>query len=298
VRNVVVGLRADGRPEPALDFALDEARRRRLPLVAVHAYSPPGFGEFPPALFPDRLRALRAEATQAAAAALERGLAAGNGGQVTASSSVVLEVDPVNALLSLADSAAMLVVGTRGGGAVSRGVHGSVAASCLRASQAPVAVVHDGVPVVADRWLRSRVLVGLDGTTQAGAALAWAAAQAREWGSVLVPVVVSRSYVDIPEAFKDGLPEGVWRQVMDAGAGDLEVHPHFVVGRPKAELPKLLSPTDLLVLGTHGHGAMAAALFGGTSSAVALDAPCPVVVVREGQARREIHQRRPEPALP
>ncbi len=298
MRNVVVGLRGDGRPEPALDFALDEARRRRLPLVGVHAYAPPAFGEFPPALFPETLRTLRAAAVKAAADALDRGLASCPAGSVAASKAVVLEADPVSALLSHADSAAMLVVGTRGGGALSRGLRGSVAAACLHGSQAPVVVVHDGVPVVPDRWLRSRVLVGLDGSSQACAALTWAAAQAREWGSVLVPVVVSRSSVDPPSAFQDGLSAGVWRQIVDAGAADLEVHPHFVVGRAKEELARLLGPSDLLVLGTHGHGAMAAALFGGTSSAVALDAPCPVVVVREGQARREIHQRLPEPALP
>ena len=300
MRNIVVGVKGTADSEPALDFALEEALRRRLPLQAVHAYSLPQYGEIPPALFPDRLREVREAAQSTAEQALHRAKERVPGGSTAAARVTVVEADPVSALLSAADSAAMLVVGCRGANAFMRGVLGSVSAACLHRSWAPVAVVPHRAEVLADRWLRSRVVVAVDGSPASLTAMSWATSQAREWGSVLTPVVVSPSSGHAPPGLrpqvrdpKIDLAATIWRHVTDAGGADLEVHPRFLVGDAADQILSILDPSDLLVMGSRGHSALASLLVGSTSTAVAEKAPCPVVVVRVGQARREIHQRSP-----
>jgi nucleotide-binding universal stress UspA family protein len=149
-----------------------------------------------------------------------------------------------------------------------------------------------------DKWLTSRVVVALDGSPASLTALTWAAAQAREWGCALSPIVVSASYSEPPIGLR---PEGacvrsdltaiVARHVADAGGADLEVQPRLLLGDPSDQLLAGLDPADLLVMGSRTRGAVASLLLGSTSVSVAERAPCPVVVVRNGQARREIHQR-------
>lgn len=303
MRNVVVGVKGALEVEPALDFAVAEALRRRLPLWAVHAYSPPSFGEVPPALFPGHLRERRESATRLVTAALDRSLERVGGGRGLATKVVVMEGDAPSSLTSLAESAALLVIGARGGGVVSRTVHGSVAASCLHRCVAPVVVVPHDADLIADRWLRSRVVVGLDGSPASVAALEWAVAQAREWGSVLTPVVVSSLKDQPPAGFRQqvgpqarqDLTTQVWRQVFSAGGSDVEVHPSLLIGDPKQELWNAVAPADLLVLGSRGLGPVASFLVDAMTGPVALGSPCPVVAVQEGQARREIHQRRAQP---
>jgi len=212
------------------------------------------------------------------------------GGSTAAARVAVVESDPVSALLSASDSAAMLVVGCRGANAFLRGVLGSVSAACLHRSLAPVAVVPHRAEVLADRWLRSRVVVAVDGSPASLTAMSWATSQAREWGSVLTPVVVSPSYGQAPPELRPtvrdpqiDLAAAIWRHLAEAGGTDLEVHPRFLVGDAADQILSILDPSDLLVMGSRGHSAFAGLLVGSTSTTVAEKAPCPVVVVRAGQ---------------
>lgn len=295
MRIIVVGVDGGADVEPALDFALDEAVRRGLPLEAVHAYPVPLYGEFPPALFPERLRAAREQAEVRAASALARARERVPGSDRVSARTRVIESDPASALLAAADSAALLVVGCRGGNALVRGVLGSVSAACLHRSRAPVAVVPHTAHL--DRQ-SSRVMVGFDGSPAALTALSWATAQAREWGCALTAVVVAPSVDRLPPALRckaqgprNDLMAAVEQQVTEAGGADLEVHACLLIGQAADQLLGTLRPTDLLVVGSRGHTALTSFLLRSTSVSVAERAPCPVVVVRAGQARREIHQR-------
>lgn len=56
-------------------------------------------------------------------------------------------------------------------------------------------------------------------------------------------------------------------------------------GHPFAEIVRQArdEDVDLIVIGTHGHGAVAHMLLGSVAERVVRKAPCPVLVVREGE---------------
>lgn len=286
---IVVGVSGSGLDGPVLDLAIDQAARRGLPLQVVHAYQPPVYGGMPAPLAPETILDLRHTAEQIAQRALDR---AGRVGEV-ALELVVVEADPTSALLAHAETASLLVVGCRGAGPLSRGLLGSVSAGCLHHAAVPVMVVPRSAVSSHDRFLRRRVLVALDGSPASLSALSWAAGQARAWDCSLVPVVVSPSSLRGPVGMagllrgpQDSLELLVERQVKGAGGAGLIVHPRVLVGDPSAKLLDLLEPDDLMVVGSRGHGALTSLLLGSTSLSVAEQAPCPVVVVRAGEARR------------
>ncbi len=266
MRSIVVGVRGAHALDPALDFALEEAVRRRLPLEAVHCTDARGAGP---------------SAQDELATALAHAARRVPGGQTVAARPIVREGPVAQCLSSLASPAALLVVG--------RGERGGLAADILRRSWAPVAVVPHSSPKVGDRWMRSRVIVGVDGSAASTSALLWAAAQAQEWDSVLAPVVVS-SGAGLPPAaltrHTANLNAALWKAVREAGGSALEVHPRFLEGSAAQAILSLAEPEDLLVLGSRGRPGG-----GRVSQAVTELAQGPVVVIREGQSRRETHQR-------
>ncbi|GAB4149986.1 MAG: universal stress protein [Planctomycetaceae bacterium] len=69
----------------------------------------------------------------------------------------------------------------------------------------------------------------------------------------------------------------------DAGLENASVH--VVVGKPFVEIVRLAKSenVDLLILGTHGRGAVAHMLLGSVAEKVVRNAPCPVLTVREGE---------------
>lgn len=194
------------------------------------------------------------------------------------------------ALLAAARASALLVVGRGRSGPLRREV-ASVSAICVRGAWCPVMVVPESAPRPG-----RRVLVAVDGSAAALTALSWAAAQAREAGLTLAPVVVVTDDGQAPAGFGHyGLGPDItsvlWHFAAEAGAADLEVHPFVLRGYTSEQLVTLARPDDLLVVGGSGRRPLAGLVAGSTSLAVAELASCPVVVVRAGQARRELHQR-------
>lgn len=142
---IVVGV--DGSPpsKVAVDWATRDAQLRNLPLTLVHAVPAwPAtalfkvFGESPAErrthrIIDDALNVVSESTSQ---------------GGLEAVNTKVVFADPISALVDLSRDAEMIVVGSRGCGAVRRALHGSVSSALLRRSRCPVAVIHDEDPLM------------------------------------------------------------------------------------------------------------------------------------------------------
>ena len=143
-----------------------------------------------------------------------------------------------------------------------------------------------------------RIVVGIDGTEHAAAALRWAAEEAEIRSATLV-AVHAWSFVPVTTPADSGLVPMAWTEsieVMDASHAAAErvaadqVHEvlgegrdvvvKVVEGAVTAVLCQAAEDADLLVVGNQGRGNLASALLGSTSAEVADSAPCPVVIVR------------------
>ncbi|MFG2794707.1 universal stress protein [Streptomyces sp. NPDC048419] len=78
---------------------------------------------------------------------------------------------------------------------------------------------------------------------------------------------------------------GNLRRTLDETLGEhpeVPVAPQVVEGQPTAVLTDAARDADLLVVGSHGHGAFAGMLLGSVSHHCVQQATCPVTVVRAG----------------
>lgn len=129
---VVVGFDGSPASEVAMGIAFDEASRRNVDLVAAHAYSDASV-VFEPSEWLN-FRPL-------AVALLDEGVARWSKSYPDVNvRHVVARDSPAHELLQLAESAQLVVVGTRGRGALRAGL-GSVSSSVARCARVPVIVV-------------------------------------------------------------------------------------------------------------------------------------------------------------
>jgi nucleotide-binding universal stress UspA family protein len=140
-----------------------------------------------------------------------------------------------------------------------------------------------------------RITVGVDGSTNAEAALEWAIDLAHRYGSELAIVAVAPIvpvYISATEPF---VPAGVapseigpYREMVDVAmkkAKAAEVTSVTGVAYEGVAVDEILNhlekhPTDLLVIGSRGLSAAKRLLLGSVSTAIINHAPCPVLVVR------------------
>jgi nucleotide-binding universal stress UspA family protein len=141
--------------------------------------------------------------------------------------------------------------------------------------------------------MRGVVVVGIDGSASATAALGWAAAEARLRGSRLLIV---HAWVSIYTDVLLGGPLGGF-----SGAGTIDMHKaaeellekatagldadgveiecRAVEGAAPEVLVAASALADLLVVGSRGHGGFAGLLLGSVSQQCAHHARCPVAIV-------------------
>lgn len=132
------------------------------------------------------------------------------------------------------------------------------------------------------------VVVGIDGSAHADAALRWALAEAEahEDGRVTAVFSWQLPFVGFPGAFD--------REELEQAAKDFLVERlSTVVPTPKVPLTPLVAEgdpaealvvaakdADLLVVGTRGRSALLGAVLGAVSLRCATTAPCPVTLVK------------------
>jgi nucleotide-binding universal stress UspA family protein len=133
----------------------------------------------------------------------------------------------------------------------------------------------------------TRLVVGIDGSACSREALKWAEGYAKATSTSITLVTAwhwPMSY-GVPVAYEGFDPEEDSRKVLEAAAADLSLPSSRVSklveqGQPGDVLIHAAKPGDLLVVGSRGHGALASAFLGSTSSYCVHHAKCPVVVVR------------------
>jgi nucleotide-binding universal stress UspA family protein len=141
-----------------------------------------------------------------------------------------------------------------------------------------------------------RIVVGVDGSACADAALRWALQQAVLTGASVDAVACWQHpamagagygmYVDIDLAGPTG--EVLHKSVADAvgdvpGAVDVTVRSLVVEGYPAGALLRAAEGAGLLVVGSRGHGEMSGLLLGSVGLHCVTHAHCPVLVVRGDQ---------------
>lgn len=139
-----------------------------------------------------------------------------------------------------------------------------------------------------------RIVVGVDGSKSSKEALRWAIRQARLTGASVDAVTAWRYPVGYGLApGGEGIDlENDARKALIAALNevsglepDVPVRPQVTEGRASEVLLRAAEGADLLVVGSRGHGEIAAALHGSVSLHCVLHAQCPVLVVHDRAGR-------------
>jgi nucleotide-binding universal stress UspA family protein len=285
---IVVGVDGSAHGRHALRFALSEAALRGASVDVVSSWAVPPLAATGVGMIP-AFDLLRTELADSASEVLSRELAE----VADAAAGVEVEQhlaqgDAAGVLVEAAAGAELLVVGSRGRGGVTGTVLGSVSRACLHHAPCPVAVVHDAGPTE-----RSRIVVGVDGSPGASAALEWACAEARlrdvgvyavcaydePWGIASLGMSSAAAVAELRTALAADA-EGALDAAQATAPEGVGVTGEAVQG---AAGPALVSASDgsaLLVVGSRGRGGFKSLLLGSVSQYCAAQARGVVVVVR------------------
>jgi nucleotide-binding universal stress UspA family protein len=176
--------------------------------------------------------------------------------------------------------ASLLVVGSRGHGALDRVLLGSTSRDLARRAPCPVVVVPPGAGGEPPLGSDTAIVCGVDGSPHAEDAVRSAAWLAARLPSHLQLVHVADDRDDAP-ALADAL------ELARAAEPRVSVDQESVRGQTADALIAAAErrSAELLVIGSRGRGALRTAVLGSVSTALMARADCPVVVVtREGQA--------------
>ncbi|MTE14300.1 universal stress protein [Nocardia aurantiaca] len=208
-------------------------------------------------------------------------------GAVVPITTEVLREPIIGYLLERSEHVRTVAVGSRGLGAIRRGMLGSVADAVVRHAQCPVAVIHATAatdPLSAEK----PVLVGIDGTPNSVPALEFAFEEA---SSRKVGLTALHAWTDILGSY---VPLIGWEPLRAqenellserlAGFGerypDVPVRRMLVMERPAQALLQESEYAQLVVVGTRGRGGFTGMLLGSTSSTLLHNVETPTVVIR------------------
>jgi nucleotide-binding universal stress UspA family protein len=294
-RSVVVGFDGSQHSLTALEWAVDEAGRRRRPLLIVHAVPLPSLPPSPGYSLGWGDSHFAPDDEDAVEEALRTGV------ERARLLAPTLEVSTARAhgrasgvLVDASRGAELLVIGARGRGGMSSALLGSTSIEVTAGAQCPVVVVRE---LPAPGPTPARVVVGSDGSALSGAAIGEAFAEADARGLDLT--VVQAWYLDMSTGGLAALStESVRREVAEAEraaaaeavAGwrekypDVTVHVHVLQGHPVQALVEHSEGAELVVVGSRGRGGFRGLLLGSVSQGVLHHARCPVMVVHPDAA--------------
>ncbi|WP_448628140.1 universal stress protein [Geodermatophilus sp. URMC 64] len=284
-QRVVVGIDGSDGARAALAWALTEAAARDAALEVVTAFPVDFYWADPQLLDTGRIDSIRAD-TEARARAMVDEVRSDPAAPAVEVSVLAVAGSPAPHLVQRSEGAALLVVGSRGRGAVRSTVAGSVALHCAAHARCPVVVVH-AAPVSEP----ARVVVGLDSSEHARAALTTAVAQARRFGARVDAVLAyeapnywSDLYAVMAPPVGEGAEhartrgEALVAEVLGEDERDA-VRVAAVEGHPGHVLVEQARGARLLVVGSRSRNQLQGVVLGSTALHCVMHAPCPVLVV-------------------
>ena len=283
-KEILVGTDGTAASQAAVQWAAGEAERRHRLLRIMHVFD----WEWRSARYEsgteyiDVSRQL-ADAVVAGASAQARAVAP----------AVQLELDtlignPAPCLLEAAAEAELVVLGSRGRGGFASLLLGSVSQRVATHATCPVVVVRGRGNVT-----EGPVVVGVDDSPRAEHVLATAfeAATGRE-----TSLAVIRTYLPSPPLWMAGVPVADYATPKEDAEEHARVEELLAPWRhkfpevkvdvmvshdsPAAVLTGVSHGAQLVVVGSHGHGSIAAALLGSTGLQLLHHADCPVLIAR------------------
>ncbi|WP_018640328.1 universal stress protein [Parafrankia elaeagni] len=285
-RAILVGIDGSVGSEAALSWAYAAAQVEDRPVTALLGWTADGL---PRPVYEAALAADRHGLATAAAQLLDQTIArVPMPDPPVELHRVVVDHDPVEALLAEAKNAAVTVVGARGPGLAHRVLAGSVAQRLLHHCTGPVVVIRGAASSV--RPDRRPIVVGVDGSGPSQAAVRWAAAQAAARSAPLHLVHAYRinlapSGVPLDDYFYPTLRRDAERLLADVvtaeidDEADIDVRQAAVDDSASRALLHASQDAQLLVVGTRGRGGFAELLLGSTAHQCVLHAACPVAVI-------------------
>jgi nucleotide-binding universal stress UspA family protein len=282
-RAVVVGTAGAGSGTIAVEWAADEAQRRRRPLRIVHIleWHP---DEGPASAGNSYVERVWASASAMTYAACHQVRSRAPGLPVKAD---ILIGHPATWLLELAPGADLIVLGHRGGGGFAGLRLGSVSQRVALHAPCPVAVIrdrpHPGGPVVAGADDSPAADHVLDTAFAAAATRAARLVVVRASGPVIPLLPAHARPAEVNVAEQDGaelerLRERLapWRRKFPQIRADVEVTRDSVA----PALIEASTRAQLVIVGSRGRGAVRGALLGSTGRQLLRHAECPVLVTR------------------
>ena len=265
-RKILVGYDGSERAEDALAFGkqLADATGAELVVAGVFALAPM-WGGVDPAIG-------EAEAEFAA-------MVATAADSVGAKAERVLSTSAARGLHDRAEhvGADLIVVGSCAHGRVGQTLLGSVGVALLHGSPCAVAIAPHGYGVHTRRDVEN-IVVGFDGSAEAGLALLAASRLAREIGAKVKVISVAEPSALATDELRDTLTQGC--SAVPAG---IDAEPVLVRGEPAAALAEAArEPGTLLLLGSRGYGPLRRVLLGSVSRALVRSAPSPVIIHPRG----------------
>ncbi|GLF95007.1 universal stress protein [Streptomyces yaizuensis] len=285
---VVVGVDGSKSALTAVEVAAREARLRGVGLHVVHAFIWPAMHvDLGPSPTGPVGGGLLNAAERVLSDAVDRARETAPDIEVTRE---LVTGEPLTVLESQSRKASLVVVGSRGMGGFIGLLVGSTAVHLSAHGRCPVLVVRG------DARDSGPVVVAVDGSPEADAAVGFAFAEASARGAELVAVHAWNTWTERgdddpghPQNLVDGvdrLRAGEERLLAEALAGWQERYPDVTTRRRLVEgriRPALIEETEraqLIVMGARGRGGFVGLLLGSVSQALLHHAHCPVAVVR------------------
>ena len=301
-RPVLVGVDGSVSAQAALAWAAAEASFRHCPLHIVHTFTWPMIGDpFGLNLAEPMNDGLRAAAGWILGEAENQARHAAPDIKVTAE---LVAAGAAPTLLSQAQDAELVVVGSRGVGGFRGLLVGSVSSTVAAHAPCPVVVVHphrDGRAFPASP--AGRVVVGVDGSDVSAGAIRFAfqeAARRRVGVTAVHAALPTRQHpsLHVPVDIVEQVDRQLFAEAMDSKrilVPGIDVQTKLVHSHPAQALIDEADGAELIVVGSHGRGGFTGMLLGSVSQAVLHHAACPVAVVHPHRTKspKPIPARRP-----